>query len=492
MSKRRDVAAALSIVCLLILTLFPSVPDSEAASSDLESDSADPSITWYRDQLDPAMRYAYDKVLATDPKDGMIVVTVPAELIRDSYPMWRDFDDLYDEMYIPFCSLTHALYCERPEMKWGDGGYGYYFDSYPSLECTLEINIAGKEGYQNNSEILGAIQAIGPHGTDSEKVTQIHNYLAVLLSYAYEELDEEDASGITNQSLRDADVALIGTHKVVCGGYSKAFKMVCDYYEIPNAIVYGDAGEYHTWNLVLIDGFWYMVDLTWDDKKTGYKSSYLLCGMKTVISGKQFCESHVEVMSTLNLKLPEPLAQYGYWEDVCKVTFDADSDAPYTEYVLTGDPIDAADKPSKEGLCFTGWYLDAERSILWGPEDSVTSDIVLYAKWSEEPQYTLFLRSDGDNDMPMGLKADGYGGVSIPSQAPTKGGHVFTGWNTRSDGLGTGYQCGDRIVLDSDSALYACWAPEGSDSSDRSTGFMLIAGIAALVAIMLVINRFRR
>ena len=131
------------------------------------------------------MMYAYDKVLTTDSKDGMIVVTVPAEMIRDSYPMWRDFDDLYDEMYIPFCSLTHALYCERPEMKWGNTDSWYYFESYPSLECTLEINIAGKEGYQNNSEILGAIQAIGPNGTDSDKVTQIHNYLAVLLSYAF-------------------------------------------------------------------------------------------------------------------------------------------------------------------------------------------------------------------------------------------------------------------------------------------------------------------
>ncbi len=485
-------------MCLL-LSLFVSIPDgTTAVQSDDANDSFDFSVTWYRDQLNPAMRYAYDKIIETEPRGGKICVTVPSTIIRDTYPECKNIYDYEEAMESSLDALINALYMERPELNWNNEGYWFYFDSYPSLQCSIGVGIADKEGYWNNSEIKSVIQSIEPHGTSFEVISQIHDYLAILLSYAHEESDIEEASGVTNQSLRNASVALIGTHQVVCGGYAKAFKMICDYYEIPNVAVLGYVREVlHMWNLVFLDGFWYAVDVTWDDRDTGYKSSYLLCGQETVISKKEFSASHAESVHEYGLKLPEPLAQYGYLEDTSNIFFKIDpTETPYVRDYLTGSTIDAADNPSKDGFYFTGWYLDAGCNDLWNPEDGVMSDMVLYAGWSEELQYTLFFRSDGGSDVPEKVKTDAEGEVVIPIQTPSRSGYIFTGWNTKSDGSGSGYLGGDTMTLGSDAVLYACWTSDGSEERKDTESDLLVLCVMFMVLVMPVLcvvcyRRFR-
>ncbi len=471
MLRPRCAIVASTIVCFLIISPFLSIANGEVSPSDDAGDTVDPSVTWYRDQLDPAMRYAYDKVVATEPSGGMIRVTVPSSIIKDTYTGCNSIEDYCNAVSQPINTLFEALYMERPEYNWSDGDckYQFNFGSAPSLQCNIKLMIVDKEGYQNNSEIRDVIQAMDVRAADFEAISQIHDYLANILSYAYEELDVERASGYNNQSIRNASVALIGTHEVVCTGYAKAFKMACDYYNIPCVIAFGNAGgDSHVWNLVLLDGLWYAVDLTWDDLNTGYRSSYLLCGQKTAIFGEEFSDSHVESMHEINLSLPEPLAQYRYLDDAFKVTFNVDvAETPYVVDILAGDPVDCIEKPSKDGFYFTGWYLDSDRAVLWNPEDGVMSDMVLYAGWSEEPNYTLFFRSSGDGVALEKLKTNAMGEVSVPHQTPCRSGFVFTGWNTKSDGSGTSYIAGDTLILDSDAVLYACWVADESEASEN-------------------------
>lgn len=59
-------------------------------------------------------------------------------------------------------------------------------------------------------------------------------------------------------------------YEIVCEGYSKAFKLLCDKYEIPCIVVPGNIDIEnnigHMWNYVKMeDGEWYGVDCTWDD-----------------------------------------------------------------------------------------------------------------------------------------------------------------------------------------------------------------------------------
>lgn len=75
------------------------------------------------------------------------------------------------------------------------------------------------------------------------------------------------------------------TMGVVCEGYAKAFKVLCDQLGVPAVCVSGLSdksltGSGHMWNLAQIGGVWYLVDVTWDDSnaKGAYASSrqYLL------------------------------------------------------------------------------------------------------------------------------------------------------------------------------------------------------------------------
>ena len=57
---------------------------------------------------------------------------------------------------------------------------------------------------------------------------------------------------------------------VVCEGYAKAFKIICDKINIPCVVVFGNYDETedaaHMWNYVQMeDGIWYAIDVTWDD-----------------------------------------------------------------------------------------------------------------------------------------------------------------------------------------------------------------------------------
>ena len=75
------------------------------------------------------------------------------------------------------------------------------------------------------------------------------------------------------------------TMGVVCEGYAKAFKVLCDQLGVPAVCVSGlsdksRTGSGHMWNLAQIGGVWYLVDVTWDDSdKAGAQASsrrYLL------------------------------------------------------------------------------------------------------------------------------------------------------------------------------------------------------------------------
>lgn len=60
-------------------------------------------------------------------------------------------------------------------------------------------------------------------------------------------------------------------HKAVCQGIAFAFKLLCDYFEIPCMIATGKASlenigsnMLHAWNIICLDGKYAHVDITWD------------------------------------------------------------------------------------------------------------------------------------------------------------------------------------------------------------------------------------
>jgi hypothetical protein len=110
----------------------------------------------------------------------------------------------------------------------------------------------------------------------------------------------------------------------VCDGYSRLFKTLCDYAGIKSVIIYGYARSYsnrvgtrfssnHTWNAVLIDNKWELLDATWasgyinfnDDFVKSYNDNYFLT------PPQQFIQDHYpESIEWALLSKPPTLAEF--------------------------------------------------------------------------------------------------------------------------------------------------------------------------------------
>ena len=130
------------------------------------------------------------------------------------------------------------------------------------------------EEFQNKIE--DAVDCISAGFTedmsDAQKMKQIHDYICAKCVYQ-EGTYAHSAYGTFYNG------------KVVCEGYAKAFKILCNRMGLTcvlgSGIVHKSTSDgAHMWNYVLLDGGWYMVDATWDD---GNKLSnrYLFAGAQT-------------------------------------------------------------------------------------------------------------------------------------------------------------------------------------------------------------------
>ncbi|MDE6259817.1 MAG: S-layer homology domain-containing protein [Oscillospiraceae bacterium] len=136
-----------------------------------------------------------------------------------------------------------------------------------------------------------------------EKVKALYDWVCNNVEYAHYRVgtagyNAEEAAKFANgwRGYQTAYSALV-ERVTVCAGYSKAFKLLCDAYGIPCAIITGNAGGSglpqdwgpHAWNYVQMDdGKWYGIDCTWGDQSTWIDYTYLLIG------GKEFSATRKE------------------------------------------------------------------------------------------------------------------------------------------------------------------------------------------------------
>lgn len=96
-------------------------------------------------------------------------------------------------------------------------------------------------------------------GTDTDKLTQIHNWLIDGARYDMT-LSLPDTANI---------YGAIVDKTCVCAGFANAFKYVADMADLEVIYVTGTAffsgtTAYHAWNLANVEGKWKIVDVTWD------------------------------------------------------------------------------------------------------------------------------------------------------------------------------------------------------------------------------------
>ncbi len=246
--RRTIIAVLLAMITIFLVIFIPYMRDYVGQynidSEDTSKLSEDEKFI-YRTFLSDAGKQAYDQV-----KDSVKQINTAVELFTH-----LDESEISD--------VINAVYFDHPGYFWLDTSYKYYLDDEGLVaRIELEFNIpidkikASKKKFNKAAKIV--LKEAKKLETDAEKEKYVHDYLLDNVSYV-------DDAGL-NQS---AYSALVGKESV-CAGYARAFQYLMLKLGIPCYTCVGEAnGEDHAWNIVIIDGIAYNVDVAWDDPESG-------------------------------------------------------------------------------------------------------------------------------------------------------------------------------------------------------------------------------
>ena len=219
----------------------------------------------------------------------------------------QDYQEFLTEVRFAMQSSVDAFLYDHPVIFWFRGGKYSYIPGKVYDETTGRwLGYLEKVTYTPGVAFSGADSASMTGAYDSalaqvaqqiyagadydgdgyrdevELVRGIHDYLCDTLYY-----DSASYSNYTQTGdyriFCSAGAILPGSvgTGVVCEGYAKGFKVLCDQMGIPCVCIGGTVTqngvtEGHMWNGVQIGGKWYLVDATWDDKDTSISYQYFL------------------------------------------------------------------------------------------------------------------------------------------------------------------------------------------------------------------------
>ena len=238
----------------------------------------------YEDQLDDTEQKFYDIILSNatkesntnDISDFNVILTgsvVDGKIVLDDKGT-ETLNNLRESLK----KSAVAVCYDHPEYSWILTGGIYFNFSYggSGTEFTVKqvkITLCVPTFASNMSAMDSKINEIvssAPSTTLQEKLKFFHDKICELTTY------NDSAAGIVGSSVPAnllyawSPYGTFTGQSVVCEGYARAFKMLCDKAGIPCALISGTGnGGAHMWNAVQMDDEkWYGVDVTWDDQSS--------------------------------------------------------------------------------------------------------------------------------------------------------------------------------------------------------------------------------
>jgi len=154
-------------------------------------------------------------------------------------------------------------------------------------------------------------------------------------------------------------------------------------------------------------------------------------------------------------------------------TAPVDGSSPY-DYDSTVTVLGNTGSMVKTGYTFAGWNTSADgtgTSYTAASSFNITSDIILYAKWTPIlSNYTVIYNGNTntggtapvDTSSPYSPSATVTVLGNSGSPVLAKTGYQFAGWNTAADGSGTSYVGGNTFTINANTTLYANWIIGGA------------------------------
>lgn len=360
-----------------------------------------------------------------------------------------------------------------------------------------ELTRAANGAVSNAQAVVNAAVTAGSN-TDYKKLVYYRNWIAGAVSYDYD-VNVNDNYGNPWQVIwvfdGDPDT------NVVCEGYSKAFKWLCDLSTFDDSktgchVVAGDLYDEdgllggHMWNIVRMDdGNYYMADITNYDGDGGLDQPILFLNGYTSLSNgfyrfdltsydhKQHYLKYVYHESTLSQFSSDELnISQDPYTTLYTVSFDlnghGEAIAPLTN-VEKGTRIAKPADPSATGYLFQGWYKEITCQNAWD-FDPVNGDVVngnttLFAKWGPNDHAITFNSNyggDSNANETVTQRVLDRTPTALNANTFTKNGTQFTGWNTAKDGTGEFFGDKETVCIANNLYLYAQWdnIPAGAPS----------------------------
>lgn len=218
----------------------------------------------------------------------------------------ENFQQMEEEIARICQEAIDAFGYDHPEIFWIYGTkYRYSISGHTTGNgCAISISdvtLVPEEVYEGAYEQRGAYEqaveaallqikeSCKDPSNRYELLGKVHDWVCQKASYY---------NGQEKDAIYTTAPVFLGDGQVVCEGYAKAIKVLCDRLEIPCILVGGvvnpgtSGEEGHMWNQVQMeDENWYLIDATWDDQASGVRTTYFLAGQtSTGFDGNKLCE----------------------------------------------------------------------------------------------------------------------------------------------------------------------------------------------------------
>ncbi len=240
--------------------------------------------------------YPYYAMLNSDEKKlyNQLYANINSSVTAFKPNVTLNIDDVHD--------VIEAVYNDHPEFFWLDSTFTYkYTRKKECVQINLEYNdtLNYKDIFDSKADAI--ISVAKNLETTYEKEKYVHDKLVSLITFNEDSTDNQSAfSALVNNS-------------TVCAGYARAFQYIMINLGIPcyYASGYGE-NDGHAWNIVMIDGEFYNVDLTWDDQTDSYEYFN--------VPDSIFNENHTR--TSLSLNLPECKATKYYNRQLEEINYE--------------------------------------------------------------------------------------------------------------------------------------------------------------------------
>lgn len=160
-------------------------------------------------------------------------------------------------------SIYFGVINDHPDLYYANTTFSYRY-SGDTVSGILPKYLTGLDDAAFQKGLNDALAVVEPWMSDLEKAVALHDYLVINCEYDYDNY----LNGTIPKNSYSA-YGVLAERVAVCQGYALAYKLLCNKVGIECYMVTSDSMN-HAWNLIVLDGEYYQVDVTWDDPVRDY------------------------------------------------------------------------------------------------------------------------------------------------------------------------------------------------------------------------------